>query len=57
MTYDLQITTKPENKSTKYSIQVLKEIVNILKQYENQTIEIELHKVKEKIPNDTTIHR
>lgn len=57
MPYDLQITTKPENKSTKYSIQVLKEIVDILKQYENQTIEVELHKVKEKIPNDTTIHR
>lgn len=46
MPYDLKITTKPEEKTKEYKIQELKEMRDILKQYENQTIEVELHKEK-----------
>ena len=49
MPYEVKITTKPENNIIQYEIEKLKELREILLQYENRTIEVELHKVKEKI--------
>ena len=46
--YDLKITTIPERKTTQYRIKELKEMKEILEQYKEQTIEVELHKVKTK---------
>jgi hypothetical protein len=43
--YDLKITTIPERKTTQYKIKELKEMKQILEQYKNQTIEVDLKKV------------
>ena len=46
MPYEVMI--KFDNIIEKYDIEKLKELREILLQYENRTIEVELHKVKEK---------
>ena len=44
MCYNLTVSTK--EKSIQYKIQELKEMLEILKQYQNELIEVELHKEK-----------